>query len=99
VPAGVYLQEPVFDRETILYAELDADDRRHTKAYFDALGHYARFDVLRLELRGEPLEPLIKSGKIKLDPSMLKLLAEKYGVQLKKLEKILEELGIGSSIS
>jgi len=56
-PAGVYLQEPVFDRETILYAELDADDRRHTKAYFDALGHYTRWDVLRLDFYGEPTEP------------------------------------------
>ena len=98
-PAGVYLQEPVFDRETILYAELDADDRRHTKAYFDALGHYARFDVLRLELRGEPLEPLTTKAKFKLDPSMLKILAEKYCIELKKLEKILEELGLDSSIS
>lgn len=98
-PAGVYLQEPVFNRETILYAELDADDRRHTKAYFDALGHYARFDVLRLELRGEPLEPLTTKAKFKLDPSMLKILAEKYWIELKTLEKILEELGLDSSIS
>jgi amidase/nitrilase len=57
-PAGVYLHEPVFDREEIIYAELDLDDRRHTKAYFDALGHYSRWDLLRLELRGEPYEPL-----------------------------------------
>jgi amidase/nitrilase len=57
-PAGVYLHEPVFDREEIIYAELDSDDRRHTKAYFDALGHYSRWDLLRLELRGEPYEPL-----------------------------------------
>jgi len=93
-PAGVYLQEPVFDKETIIYAELDADDRRHTKAYFDALGHYARWDVLRLELRGEPLEPLTTKTQFTLDPSMLKILAEKYCIELKKLEKILEELGI-----
>lgn len=56
-PAGVYLKDPVFDRETILYTDLDMDDRRHTKAYFDALGHYARWDVLRLDLWGDPLEP------------------------------------------
>jgi len=61
-PAGVYLQEPVFNREVILYAELDADDRRHTKAYFDAVGHYTRWDVLRLDFYGEPAEPTAKRG-------------------------------------
>lgn len=48
----------MFDKEEIIYAELDADDRRYTKAYFDALGHYTRWDVLMLDLRGEPSEPL-----------------------------------------
>jgi amidase/nitrilase len=50
-PAGVVLEGPVFDREVILYADLDADDRRHTKAYFDALGHYSRPDLFSLELK------------------------------------------------
>lgn len=57
-PAGVYIQEPVFNKETILYAELDQDDRRHTKAYIDAMGHYARWDVLRLDIHGEPRRPI-----------------------------------------
>ena len=98
-PAGVYLQEPVFDRETILYAELDVDDRRHTKAYFDALGHYARWDVLRLDLRGEPSEPLAaRRAWYDLDPSILKILAEKCGIELEKLERLLEDLDLGSSV-
>lgn len=92
-PAGVYLKEPVFDKETILYAELNADDRRHTKAYFDALGHYSRWDVLGLDIRGEPIEPLTtRRKKHNLDSSMLKMLAEKYGIEIEKLEKVLEDL-------
>jgi predicted nucleotidyltransferase len=47
----VILAGPVFDKEAILYAELNADDRRHTKAYFDALGHYSRRDIFRFDFK------------------------------------------------
>ncbi len=50
-PAGVVLAGPVFNKEKILYATLDADDRRHTKAYFDAVGHYSRDDVFDLRVK------------------------------------------------
>jgi len=86
-PAGVYIVEPVFDKETILYAELDQDDRRHTKAYIDALGHYARWDVLRLDIRGEPNRPFPE-----VLYSKVRKVAEKHGVDPDKLEKMLGEL-------
>ena len=56
-PAGVYLVEPVFNKEAIITAELNLDDRLHTKAYLDSLGHYARWDILRLDIRGSPNKP------------------------------------------
>ena len=89
-PAGVYIVEPVFDKETILYAELDQDDRRHTKAYIDALGHYARWDVLRLDIRGEPNRPFSEAPDI--PNSKIRDVAEKYGVDADKLEKMLRDL-------
>jgi amidase/nitrilase len=89
-PAGVYIVEPVFDKETILYAELDQDDRRHTKAYIDALGHYARWDVLRLDIRGEPNRPF--SGAPEVPYSKVREVAEKHGVDTDKLEKMLRDL-------
>ena len=92
------LEEPVFDKEAILYAGLDMDDRRRTKAYLDALGHYARWDVLRLDLRGEPLEPVTRRARCKLDPSMLKKTAEKYGIEPSKLERLLEDLTLDQSV-
>ena len=92
------LEEPVFDKEAILYADLDMDDRRRAKAYFDALGHYARWDVLRLDLRGEPLEPLTRRARYNIDPSMLKILAEKYGIEPGKLERLLEDLALDQSV-
>ncbi|KON31240.1 hypothetical protein AC482_01450 [miscellaneous Crenarchaeota group-15 archaeon DG-45] len=91
-PAGVILGGPVFDEEAILYAELDLDDRRHAKAYFDALGHYTRWDVLRLDMAGEPLEPLTRRARPGPDSGALKMLAEKYGIDVSKLERLLEEL-------
>ena len=92
-PAGVYLHEPVFDREEIIYAELDADDRRHTKAYFDALGHYTRWDLLRLDIQGEPNEPLtVGRPKRGLDQQTMERLAEKYGLETEKLKDLMEEI-------
>jgi len=52
-PAGVILAGPVFNKEAIIYALLDSDDRRHTKAYFDALGHYSRRDIFKFEIKNE----------------------------------------------
>ena len=89
-PAGVYIVEPVFDEETILYAELDQDDRRHTKAYLDALGHYARWDVLRLDIRGTPNRPFTEP--LEVPYSKVKEIAEKHGVDPDVLEKMLREL-------
>jgi nitrilase len=92
-PAGVYLHEPIFDREEIIYAELDADDRRHIKAYFDALGHYTRWDLLRLDIRGEPNEPLTaRKPKRELDQKTMERLAEKYSLETEKLRDLLEEI-------
>jgi len=88
-PAGVYIEEPTFDQETILYAELDQDDRRYTKAYIDALGHYARWDVLRLDMRGEPHQPFTKA---EIPYRRIRQVAEKYDIQPDKLEKMIREL-------
>ena len=94
-PAGVYLVEPVFDREEIIYAELDADDRRHTKAYFDALGHYTRWDLLRLDLRGDPMDPLTEESAVwELDEDTITLLAEKYGLDPEDIINLIDELGL-----
>ncbi len=89
-PAGVYIEKPVFNKETILYAELDQDDRRHTKAYIDALGHYARWDILRLDIRGTPNQPFTEPPIIPY--SKIKKAAEKHKVDPDKLEKMLNEL-------
>lgn len=47
-PDGQWVIEPVVGREEIIVAELDPDAVRRERQNFDASGHYARPDVLRL---------------------------------------------------
>lgn len=47
-PFGHYLTEPVWDEETIIFADLDMQLPAACKMEHDAVGHYARPDVLEL---------------------------------------------------
>ena len=47
-PYGHYLTEPVWDKEAIIYAELDMTQVHASRMEFDVCGHYARPDVLKL---------------------------------------------------
>lgn len=47
-PYGHYVTEPVWDQESIIYAELDMSLPAACKMEHDAVGHYARPDVLEL---------------------------------------------------
>ena len=49
-PDGSYLAGPVYDEETILYADLDPARLLQERQRFDPAGHYHRPDVLRLEV-------------------------------------------------
>ena len=52
-PYGHYVTDPVWDEETIIYAELDMDLPAACKMEHDAVGHYARPDVLQLNVSEE----------------------------------------------
>lgn len=49
-PYGHYVTEPVWDKEEIIYADLDMDKVYMSKMEFDVCGHYARPDVLKLQI-------------------------------------------------
>ena len=49
-PFGHYVTEPVWDREDIIYADLDMRNVYRARMEFDPCGHYARPDVLHLEV-------------------------------------------------
>ena len=49
-PYGHYVTEPVWDEETIIYAELDMQKVPASRMEFDPCGHYSRPDVLKLSV-------------------------------------------------
>lgn len=51
-PDGSYLAGPVYDEETILYADCDLDRVVAERLTFDPSGHYARPEVLGVSVRG-----------------------------------------------
>ena len=58
-PGGKYLAEPVFDTETIVYAEIDPAALVEAKRWVDGVGHYSRPDVFRLHWDRSPKPPIV----------------------------------------
>jgi len=50
-PYGEILAGPITEQEGILYADVDTDIVRQARRQFDVVGHYARPDVFKLEVR------------------------------------------------
>ena len=53
-PQGKTLAGPLWDREGILYADLDMADVHKSKMDFDVVGHYERNDVFQLKVTNQP---------------------------------------------
>jgi nitrilase len=54
-PLGRILAGPMWEREGVLAAELDTDEIARGRMDFDAVGHYARPDIFRLEVDERPM--------------------------------------------
>jgi nitrilase len=50
-PYGAVLAGPISGQEAILYADVDVATVRQSRHQFDVVGHYARPDVFRFEVR------------------------------------------------
>jgi nitrilase len=53
-PLGEVLAGPLYDREGLLYAELDAEAVTRARYDLDPVGHYARPDVFQLTVDERP---------------------------------------------
>ena len=96
-PLGGYLAEPVFNQETILYADCEANLIKLAKVVFDSLGHYARWDVARLAVRKEGWAPEVfvrDTGPLpqEIPYAELRRLSEQFEVPVDKLEGLMAEL-------
>lgn len=61
-PLGEVLAGPLYDREGILYADLDMSEIAQGKYDFDVVGHYARADVFKLLVNEAPQLPVAAMG-------------------------------------
>ena len=57
-PLGEIIAGPLYDREDILFADLDLAEVAKGKFDFDVVGHYARPDVFQLLVNEKPQPPL-----------------------------------------
>ena len=56
-PSGDCLVDPVYDQETIVYADIDLERILEEKQRLDVVGHYARPEVLTLTVNRQPFSP------------------------------------------
>ena len=60
-PNGDVIAGPVFDKEEILYAEIDIERAIIEKHSHDVAGHYSRPDVLQLVVNTQPKTPMVRA--------------------------------------
>jgi len=85
-PFGDYVTEPVFNEDTIIYADCKANDLKAAKVFFDFLGHYSRPDAINLILNDQANHNLLFESKDKMTYRDLKNVSEHYEVPLQKIE-------------
>jgi nitrilase len=99
-PSGLFVAGPTFGEETIVWAEIDMDERELAKAYLDGVGHYSRPDLLSLRIRDEgysPSESFRPAGAgtdSAAERRVLEMLEDR-GVTCEELERLLDERGKG----
>ena len=98
-PAGEIIKGPIFEKECIICADINFRDRLLTKAYFDALGHYSRWDILNLNISdtGRGYAPIVgecelPSLNMEISDKIIDDLSKKYEIDRKKVEDILGEV-------
>lgn len=95
-PAGIVEAGPVLNEEALLTAEFDRDERRATKAYFDAMGHYARWDAVNLNVRDTELAPLeaesARGDETPPTPAAIEEIATEHDLPIETVESIVDSL-------
>ena len=92
-PAGIVKEGPVVGEEALLVADFERDERRATKAYFDAMGHYTRWDAVNLERSDTTLEPVHDHHRQDgLSAAAAQEIAESNGVDVDLVEQVADAL-------
>ncbi len=97
-PAGIVKAGPLVGEEGLLTADFERDERRATKAYFDAMGHYSRWDAVSLDVNDETLDPISNRSRSasgtneRLSAAAAGELAEEYEVSVETVEAIADAI-------
>ena len=62
-PTGEIIAGPLWNKEGILFAELDLDEITKAKIDFDVVGHYSRPDIFQLKVNDEPQSSVVYDVK------------------------------------
>ncbi len=62
-PRGEYIAGPVYDQETIVYGDIDLAEIDRSRFAVNLSGIYSRWDLLNLNVRQEPYEPMVDMEK------------------------------------
>jgi amidase/nitrilase len=93
-PAGIVKAGPVVGEEALLTAEFSRDERRATKAYFDAMGHYTRWDAVSLSVSDETLSPIRTADdrSPRLSAHRAEEIATEYDVPVEAVDAVADAL-------
>lgn len=91
-PAGIVKAGPLVGEEGLLTAEFDRDERRATKAYFDAMGHYSRWDAVSLDVSDGTLDPIAGGSSpardARLSAAAAREIADEHEIPVEAVEDV-----------
>ena len=95
-PAGIVKEGPVIGEEALITTVFDRDERRATKAYFDAMGHYSRWDAVSLSINRDSYGPFgnldTTDPTFGLTDDRINTIAEKHDVSPDAIVEIITDL-------
>jgi len=62
-PAGEYIAGPVYDRETIVYGDIDLSENYKNRVGVNLTGIYSRWDLFNINVQQEPYEPVVPAKR------------------------------------
>lgn len=75
-PHGEYVAGPVYDEETIVYGDIDLSDIDKTRYAINLTGIYSRWDLMNMNMRQEPYEPVVSMEAVERPASESKLISD-----------------------
>lgn len=90
-PWGDYIAGPVYDQETIVYGDIDLSEVDRSRSSVNLTGIYSRWDLMNMNVRDEPYEPIVSMESMGTPASESKQI-NNLQAQVRQLEKLVAKL-------